>query len=111
MVYAKDSFKTHLNVHSHTIPPHQGNLKEAVVKIKTAEQTVLGIGHRHEGGQRVTLPNELHTTIVNHLLNGTPVTIELIGFSTTLEPSDFTRSYQEMGHSPIKVPVQFSFKI
>ncbi len=111
MVYSKESFRTYLEVHSQMIPPHLGNPKEALVKITTPGQTIHGIAHRHQGGQRATLPAELHTILVNHLLSGTPVTIELIGYSTTLQPHDFALSYQEMRKAPVNIPIQFSFKI
>lgn len=111
MIYAKQSLRTYLEVHSQMIPPYQGNPQEALVKIKTQDQTVHGIAHRHQGGQRATLPPELQQTVVDHLLKGTPVTIELIGYSTTLQPQDFALSYQEMQNKPLNIPVQLPFKL
>ena len=111
MIYAKKGLRTYLDVYSQMIPPHQGNGKEAFVKIKAAEQTYQGIAHRHQGGQRATLPAELQQIVVDHLLKGSPVTIELIGYSTTLLPHNFLLSYEEMKSAPLNIPVQLPFKL
>jgi hypothetical protein len=111
MVYVKNSLRTYLEVHSQTIPPYKNNSKEALVRIKTAEKTIHGIAHRHEGGQRATLPSHLQEIVVDNLIKGSKVTLELIGYSTTLEPRDFALAYQEMQKAPINIPIQLPFKI
>jgi hypothetical protein len=111
MIYAKKSFRTYLEVHSQMIPPYQGNPKDAFVKLKTSDKTLQGIAHRHQGGQRVTLTPELQKALVDTLLSGSPVTIELVGYSTTLQPEEFTLSYQKMQNKPLNIPIQLPFKL
>ena len=111
MVYVKNNLKTYLEVHSQTIPPYKNNSKEALVKMTTKDQIIHGIAHRHEGGQRVTLPADLQEILVDSLRNGFPVTLELIGYSTTLEPRDFALVYQEMQKAPVNIPIQLPFKL
>lgn len=111
MVYTLNSFRTYLEVHSQIIPPHLGNPKEAAVRMKTPLTTICAIAHRHQGGQRLSLPQELHDTLVSHLLQGTPVTIELVGYSTTLQPSDFAIAYQKMQKKSLNIPIQIPFKL
>lgn len=111
MVFAKNNLRTYLEVHSQTIPPYRNNPKEALVKITAGKKTVHGIVHRHQGGQRASLPQDLQELIVNHLLEGSQVKLELIGYSTTLQPSDFPLAYQEIRKTPLNLPVQFLFKL
>ncbi len=109
MIYAKESTRTYLSVLSHKIPPYQGNPKEARVTLKIAEKTIEGVAHRHQGGQRALLPMDLQEVLIHHLLEGTPVTVQLDGYSTTLEPEQFALSYQEMQKTPLNIPVQLPF--
>ncbi len=111
MVYVKNNLRTYLEVHSQTIPPYKNNPKEALVRIKTDEKTIHGIAHRHEGGQRATLPADLQDILVDNLLKGSTVTLELIGYTTTLDPRDFALVYQEMQKAPINIPIQLPFKL
>ena len=106
MIYTKNSLRTYLAVLSHLIPPHQGNEKEARVVIRTPSEQITGVAHRHAGGQRVTLPESLQQTVIDHLLEGNPVTIELVGYSTTLKPTDFKTFYQKLNQAPVKLPIQ-----
>lgn len=110
MVFVKNNLRTYLEVHSQTIPPYRSNPKEALVKVTTGQKTIHGVAHRHQGGQRVTLPQDLQDMIVQHLLEGSPVKLELIGYSTLLQPSDFPAAYQEMKKAPLNLPVQLLFK-
>ncbi len=111
MVFVKNNLRTYLEVHSQTIPPYRNNPKEALVKITVGEKTHHGIVHRHQGGQRATLPQDLQEIIVQHLQAGSPVKLELIGYSTTLQPADFSLAYQEIQKAPLNLPVQFLFKL
>lgn len=111
MIYAKESTRTYLSVLSHKIPPYQGNPKEARVTLKIADQTLQGVAYRHQGGQRASLPQELQEVLIQHLLAGTPVTVQLDGYSTILEPEQFALSYQEMQKMPLNIPVQLPFKL
>ena len=111
MIYAKEGLRTYLEVHSQMIPPYQSDLKKALVKIKTSGKTLQGVAHRHQGGQRASLPHDLQQAIVDSLLGGHPVTIELIGYSTTLQPHDFALSYSELRKAPSNIPLYPSFKL
>lgn len=111
MVFVKNSLRTYLEVHSQTIPPYRNNPKEALVKITAGEKTHHGIVHRHQGGQRVTLPEELQDVVVSYLLEGSPVKLELIGYSTMLQPSDFSLAYQQLKEKPLNLSIQFPFKL
>ena len=106
MIYTKNSLRTYLTVLSHTIPPYQGNEKEARVVIKTLSEQMTGVAHRHAGGQRVTLPESLQQTVIDLLIQGSAVTIELVGYSTTLKPNDFKSFYQKLNQTPLKLPIQ-----
>lgn len=106
MIYAKNSLRTYLAVLSQKIPPYQGNEKEACVVIKTPSEQITGVAHRHAGGQRATLPENLQQIVIDHLLQGSPVTIELVGYSTTLKPADFKTFYEKLNQKPVKLPIQ-----
>ena len=88
------------------IPKRAKSDLSKLVKIVTPQETVCGIAYRHQGGQRATLSQELHDTLVDHLLNGSPVTIHLVGYRTTLEPSAFASLYQKMQKTPFHIPIK-----
>jgi hypothetical protein len=111
MIYARNKLRTYLEVHSQTIPPHLGNPKEAAVKLKTPHETICGIAHRHQGGQRLTLPAHLQEILIHHLMEGSAVTIQLAGYSTTLDPQDFALSYRKVQKAPLNIPIQLPFKL
>lgn len=111
MIYSKDQLRTYVSVCSQTIPPLGGNVKKAFVALKISDQTFQGVAHRHEGGQRVLLPTELQDLLIQNLLDGKPVTIELQGYSTTLNPDQFGAEYQKLRKAPFHVPIQLPFKL
>lgn len=111
MICVQGVINTYLEVHSQTIPPYQGNPKEALVIMKIDGKTYQGIAARHEGGQRVSLPPQLHTLMIEGLQLRQPVTILLEGYFTTLEPKEFSEQYRELQSPPIKNPFQLPFKI
>ncbi len=111
MIYTQDHLRTHLEVHSQTIPPYQGNQNQVLVTLKTAGQTTHSLAYRHAGGQRVTLPSDLQDLLIQSLLKGDPVTLELPGYSTTLSPKQFASSYQKLQKEPFNNPLQLPFKL
>lgn len=110
MIYAQDSLRTYVAVHSQTIPPFKGNTKEAFISLKVLDQSFQGVGHRHAGGQRVLLPAELQNILIQNLLGGKPITIQLQGYSTTVEPDQFAAEYQKLKKAPFNFPIQLPFK-
>jgi hypothetical protein len=111
MICAQGRVNTYLEVHAQTIPPYQGNPKEALVIMKVKDKTFQGIAARHEGGQRISLPPQLHQLLIESLQLNEPVTVMLEGYFTTLDPKEFPEQYQELQTLPIKNPFQLPFKI
>jgi hypothetical protein len=111
MICAQGLVNTYLEVHAQHIPPYQGNPKEALVILKIEGKTFQGIAHRHEGGQRVSLPPQLHQLLIESLQLNQPVTVLLEGYFTTLDPAEFSEQYRELQSDPIKNPFQLPFKI
>ncbi len=110
MICAKGLINTYLEVHAQHVPAYQGNEKEALVILKIEGKTFQGIGHRHEGGQRVSLPPQLQQLLTESLQLNQPVTVMLEGYFTTLEPKEFSEQYRELQSEPIKNPFQLPFK-
>jgi len=110
MIYAKNRLKTYLEVHSQSIPSYQGNEKEARVILRTKDGILHGIAHRHQGGQRATLPPELQESLIATLQKGESATIDLMGYSTTLEPHNFNKFYSELEKPPLKIALPLPFK-
>ncbi len=111
MICAKGLINTYLEVHSQTVPPYQGNPKEALVIMKIEGKTFQGIANRHEGGQRLSLPPQLQQLLVESLQLRQPVTIMLEGYFTTLDPKEFSEQYRELQAPPLKNPFQLPFKL
>ena len=111
MICAQGLINTYLEVHAQHVPPYQGNEKEALVILKIEGKTFQGIGHRHEGGQRVSLPPQLQQLLTESLQLNQPVTVMLEGFFTTLEPKEFSEQFRELQTEPIKNPFQLPIKI
>jgi hypothetical protein len=111
MICAQGLVNTYLEVHAQQVPPYQGNPKEALVILKIDGKTFQGIGHRHEGGQRVSLPPQLHQLLTESLLLRQSVTVLLEGFFTTLDPTTFPEQFRDLQSEPIKNPFQLPFKV
>lgn len=89
----EDSCHLYLNVHSHPIKPYKGDSKTALVQVKTEDLTSSYLAHRHQGGQRLLLPDTVKDYIVEKLKQGQFVTISTSGYSSTLSPESFDRKY------------------
>ena len=111
MVCAQGQVNTYLEVHTQTIPPYQGNPKEALVVMKIAEQMTQRVACRHEGGQRLSLPSDLSTLMIESLQQNHPVTIILEGYATTIHPEDFSKRYQQLHAAPLTNRFQLPFKL
>lgn len=110
MICAEGLINTYLEVHAQQIPPYQGNPKEALVILKIEGKTFQGIAHRHEGGQRVSLPPQLHQLLIESLQLNQPVTVLLEGYFTTLDPTEFGEQFRELQSEPFQNPFQLPFK-
>jgi len=111
MICTQGLINTYLEVHAQHVPPYQGNEKEALVILKIEGKTFQAIGHRHEGGQRVSLPPQLQQLLTESLQLNQPVTVLLEGYFTTLEPKEFSEQFRELQSEPIKNPFQLPFKV
>jgi hypothetical protein len=111
MIYREGLVNTYLEVHSQTVPSYKGNAKEALVIMKIDGKTFQGIAHRHEGGQRLSLPSQLHLLLIDGLRMNQPVTILLEGFFTTLDPNEFAEQYRQLQQAPVKNRFQLPFKL
>jgi len=111
MICAQGLINTYLEIHSQHVPAYQGNEKEALVILKIEGKTFQGIGHRHEGGQRISLPPQLHQLLTESLQLNQPVTVLLEGYFTTLDPKEFSEQFRELQSEPIKNPFQLPFKV
>jgi len=111
MVFAENSLRTYLEVHSQAIPSYRGNDREALVTLKMADRVFHTIAHRHAGGQRLLLPSDFQQILIDALLEGSPVVIELQGYRSTLNPEQFSNKYYSAKKHPLNVPIQLPFKL
>jgi len=111
MVYAEGVMRCYLEVHAQQIPPYLGSEKEALVTLRAQTATLRSIAHRHAGGQRLLLTPELHDFLLEALLAGTPVTVELQGYFATLQPDQFAEQYKRIKNRSLTLPIQLPFKL
>jgi len=100
MITGAEGTSLYLDVHSHPIPPYASNPKEAIVTLSTGEEKLVVLAVRREGGQRLVVPLEAHAFILKTLRQGLPLTIELEGYTTTIEAKNFKaiKELQETRH-------------
>lgn len=98
MLHTHQSLHFYLQVHSQTIPAYQGNPKEALVNITIGETKHALVAPRHEGGQRLLLPDSAHDIIITALKANQPIKIELEGYSASIDPAQFSEYFNEMQH-------------
>lgn len=96
----------HLHVHTETTLPYDENPKEALVRLSTPDHTFSGIAYRHEGGQRLLLPDALKDPLVQALTQGKDVTIELIGYRSLISAQGFAEAYASLQKTPFRNPLQ-----
>lgn len=111
MISTPGQISTYLEVHLQTIPPYRGDPKEGLVKITMNGKTLRSTAYRHEGGQRLSLSPEMNYLLIEALQNHHPVTLELEGYSTTLDPQDFSEQYEKLQTAPLKNRLQLPFKL
>lgn len=111
IVCTQGALRTYVDVYSQQIPPYQENENQAKVSLITAETTTETTAHRHEGGQRLTLTQDVQQLLIEALLQGKPVTLQLEGYATTLDPERFKEAYDKLQTSPFKNHFQLPFKL
>ncbi len=96
----------YLQVHTQETIPYEDNPKEAIVRLIMQDKTIESIAHRHEGGQRLLLTEPLKQTLLDALKLEKDVTIELMGYRTTLSGKGFLDSYAALQKTPLRNPLQ-----
>ena len=96
----------YLLVHTQETIPYEDNPKEAIVRLIMPDKTIESIAHRHEGGQRLLLTESLQQTLLDALKLEKDVTIELMGYRTTLSGKGFADSYAALQKTPLRNPLQ-----
>ncbi|MCX6990100.1 MAG: hypothetical protein NTX49_03405 [Chlamydiae bacterium] len=100
------SCNLYLHVHSHPVKPYKGDPKTALVTMKTEENAKSFLAKRHEGGQRLLLPDNAKEFLVASLKEGKTVIISTSGYTSTLTPDSFERKYHLLEKPPrFKNPV------
>jgi len=102
---------TYLQVHSQSIPPLNGNPKEALVVFKFGDKELSGVAFRHEGGQRLMLPPAMQQQLINALKEEKQVTIRLQGYQAVIDAASFPQSFGDLQSSPLQNPIQLPFKL
>ncbi len=102
MVVGSEETSFYLDVHSHPIPPYADNPKEAIVTLSTGDEKYVVMAMRREGGQRLIVPKEAHAFILSTLRQGLPLTIQLEGYTTTIDSKNFKaiKELKELAHEP-----------
>lgn len=93
---------TYVCVHSQSVPPWNGDPTKALISVKIGEETQTEIGYRHAGGQKVSVPLSLQTSMISALQKNQPVAIELQGYKTTIEPKKFASYFAKLYDPPIR---------
>ena len=109
MIRTKDTLRFYLAVRSRSIPPYQNNPKQALVEILIDNNKYIFIAARHEGGQRLLLPEECQQLVLDSLKNNLSVTFQLSGYQAFIEPSDFETQFKKLNVPPLAIPFQLPF--
>jgi len=96
----EQSMRIYLNVHSRRIPAFKGNPQEALIKITVEDQVFELIGARHQGGQRLLLPESILGILISQLKEGKSIFIELEGYSGIIHGEQFAKKFQKIAHPP-----------
>ncbi len=87
-----------LNVHSQAAPIYPNDPKKTLVKISSPQKKLLILAHRREGGQRLLLPESTYSFILSTLQSGEPLTLQIPGYITTIEPERFSKHFEKFQH-------------
>ena len=102
----EDSCHLYLSVHSHQIRPYEKDPKQALISFSDGKQTRSFIGARHQGGQRVKLPDDAKDYLIASMLENKTLTISTSGYSIKVRPDSFAKKYRVL-----QQPGRFNFHI
>jgi hypothetical protein len=106
-----ENLRIYLLVHSQPIPSYKDNPKKAYVEINAKNQKHVFTASRREGGQKILLPETMHGLIFSTLSEGAPLTIQLEGYISIIEPYQFTKLLDKiLKPQPISLPFDSPFK-
>ncbi len=91
----------YLIVHSAPVPPYKKDPKSALVTFFKEGNKEIFIAHRHEGGQRLRVPDALFEKIINALEQKESLVITLEGYSTEVNATEFPKFYKEIQSNPL----------
>ncbi len=110
VIHRKQSYKGYLFVQGRVIPEAEGNPRLALVSVSIEGIKESFLVPRYEGGQRLSLPEDLLKKILQNLEEGTEVTLQVAGYLTTLDPNGFSSLYEKWKKNPYFHPfVKTSF--
>lgn len=109
MIRTQESLRLYLSVRSRIIPPYKNNPQEAIVEVLANGEKHRFIAFRHEGGQRVLLPEECQNLILSQLKDNHPVAISLSGYKNIIEPTSFSSFYEQLYNPPYSHPFRLPF--
>ncbi len=98
LLSASEKLSIYLTVHSHAIPFYPNDPKKALVRISNPHKKMTFLAHRREGGQRLLLPESAHDFVLSSLQNGEPLTLQIPGYITTIEPGYFSKYFEKLQH-------------
>ena len=106
MIRSDSEIFVYLLVQNYEIEPYQDNPKEAIVRLMFDDQTIDAVCHRHEGGQRLFLPDSLKQPLLSALQEEKDVTLQLAGFRSTISGRGFPSSFAALLKTPLRNPLQ-----
>ncbi len=92
----EERLNVYLNVHSVPVPPHQGNQKNALLKLDIDGEILRCETYRLEGGQRFLLPDEMTKIVIESLKNNKEITFILPGYRSTIKAEDFSTKFDQL---------------
>ena len=100
IIHRKQAYKGYLFVQGRTIPEALDHPKQALISVQIAEDKESYLVTRYEGGQRLSLPNDLLLKIFQALEEGQEVILQASGYTTTLDPNGFSSLYNKWKKNP-----------
>jgi len=93
----------YLSVHSHPIVPSSLDPKKALVALYIEQDSFTFLASRHEGGNRLLLPEKELTKILSALSENKEIWIETSGYKSKISPEGFSSTYKKF-QNPSKLP-------
>ena len=110
LISTQESLKAYLTVHSTPPKPHKGDEKKRIVELDISGEKQLFEAYCHEGGQRICLPENITTLIVETLSKNLSLKIRVPGYATTIHPEGFENQFAKTAQSPLfKNPFHLPF--